>query len=150
MKAAEALAACMERAGVKRVYGVVGTSVVSFINVPLSISRKDRYISCRHEQVCASMADSEGRLTGRPGIAVSHSGPGTLNTAISLAIAWKDSSPMVAVSGAVSRKLRGLGGFLEVEHGDVFRPICKATYRVEEAGAIAEVFLDLLQSIRSI
>jgi len=140
MKAAEALAACMERAGVKRVYGVIGTSVVSLVNSLYQFREKIRYISCRHEQVCASMADAEGRLTGRPGIAVSHSGPGTLNTAISLAIAWKDSSPMVAISGAVARKLRGLGGFLEVEHGDVFRPICKATYRVEKAGAIAELF----------
>jgi len=140
MKAAEALAACMERAGVKRVYGVVGTSVVSLINALYQFRERIRYISCRHEQVCASMADTEGRLTGRPGIAVSHSGPGTLNTAISLAIAWKDSSPMIAVSGAVARKLRGLGGFLEVEHGDVFRPICKAVYRVEEAGTITELF----------
>jgi len=50
--------------GTKRIYGVIGTSNISFIDALYDYQDEIRYISCRHEQVAASMADAEGRLTG--------------------------------------------------------------------------------------
>jgi acetolactate synthase-1/2/3 large subunit len=98
-----------------------------------------RYISCRHEQVAGSMADAEGRLTGKPGVVVTHSGPGTLNALLSVACAFKDSSPMICITGAVKRKLQGTGGQLEADHLHVFGPFCKGVFRIEDAREAASV-----------
>ena len=54
---------------------------------------------------------------------ITHSGPGTLNALISVAYAYKDSSPMICISGAVKRKLKGTGGMLEADHRHVFAPL---------------------------
>jgi len=107
MDAAHAVADCLEKFGVKRVYGIIGTSVVDFVDALYDFREEIRYVSCRHEQVAASMADAEGRLTGFPGVSIVHAAPGTLNAAISVANAYKDGSPMVLISGGAKRSSTG-------------------------------------------
>ncbi len=105
MKVSQLAVRCLEKLGVERVYGIVGSSVLDFID---ELGNSDiRYISCRHEQVAVSMADAEGRITSKPGVAVVHAGPGMLNATISIANAYKDGSPMVLIAGGVKRKLYG-------------------------------------------
>jgi acetolactate synthase-1/2/3 large subunit len=139
MDCAHMLAEGLVAMGVPRVYGICGTSNVAFLDALYDYRDVVRYISCRHEQVAASMADAEGRLTGRPGVALTHSGPGTLNALISVANAYKDCSPMILISGAVKRKLRGTDGMLEADHGEIFRTLCRAVFRVERAGDVARI-----------
>jgi len=131
---------CLLKAGVKRVYGVVGTSVLDFVNSLYEEREKIRYISCRHEQTACSMADAEGRLTGKPGIVLTHSGAGTLNIALPIAIASKDCSPLIAITGGKRRKKRGRDGFLEIDHKGVFEKICKEVLYIEKVEDIPEIF----------
>lgn len=140
MNCAQALIEGIKAMGAKRIYGVIGTSNVSFIDALYDHQDDIRYISCRHEQVAASMADAEGRLTGIPGVVLTHSGPGTLNALISVGNACKDCSPMILLSGAVKRKLKGSGGMLEADHLNIFAPLCKGVFRVEDAGQALAVF----------
>ena len=140
MNCAQVLIEGMKAMGAKRIYGVIGTSNISFIDALYDYQEDIRYISCRHEQVAASMADAEGRLTGVPGVALTHSGPGTLNSLISVGNAYKDCSPMIVLSGAVKRKLKGGGGMLEADHRNIFAPLCKGVFRVEDAARAAAVF----------
>lgn len=139
LNGASAVVECLQRLGVQRAYGIIGTSVVPVITEFKKYTDSIRYISVRHEQVAASMADTEGRITGKPGIAITHSGPGTLNTAISCAIAYKDCSPMILISGAVEKRLMGCDGFVETDHVKVFSPITKAAFRVEEVREIPDI-----------
>jgi acetolactate synthase-1/2/3 large subunit len=138
MNAAELFVECLAKLGVRRIYGVIGTSVVDFIDA-LYDAKHIRYISCRHEQVAASMADAEGRLTGFPGVAVVHAGPGTLNAAISVANAYKDGSPMVLIAGGAKRKLYGKNTMLEVNMQKIMEPITVFCNRVSESGEIPDV-----------
>ncbi len=140
LSGAQTLAGCLEAAGIKRVYGIVGTSNIGFVNALYDNRENIRYISTRHEQVAASMADAEGRLTGRPGVCLTHSGPGTLNAVISAATAYKDCSPMMIISGAVRPALKGSNGLIEADHCRVFEPICKGVFRVEKAHRLPETF----------
>ncbi|MHA1581390.1 MAG: thiamine pyrophosphate-binding protein [Candidatus Baldrarchaeia archaeon] len=48
--------------GVKRVYGIIGTSILEFIDSLYDFRDKIRFVTTRHEQVAVSMADAEGRL----------------------------------------------------------------------------------------
>ena len=142
MKVSELLVSSMENYGVRRAYGLIGTSVLDLVDA-LSRSRI-RYLSTRHEQVAVSMADAEGRVTGRPGVALVHGGPGFLNSLVSLTNAWKDGSPMVLVAGALKRRMTGMDSWLEIPQSSMAQSVVKVARRVEkgsEAGnAIAEAF----------
>jgi len=140
LRGADALVECLQAVGTKRVYGVIGTSIVGFMDALYDARGAIRYISCRHEQVAGSMADAEGRLTRRPGVVALHSGPGALNAMISLANAAKDCSPVIAIAGSIKRRLQGCDGMLELDHVRVFRPLCRGTYRVEATYEIPAIF----------
>lgn len=137
---ADALVACLEAAHIKNIYGIIGTSNFAFVNALYDKKDTIRYISTRHEQVAASMADTEGRLTGKPGICLVHSGPGALNAMISAANAYKDCSPLIIISGAVKPSLKGTDGMLEVDHCRIFEPVCKAAFRVNSVAEFPEIF----------
>lgn len=139
MDCAHVVAEALVAMGVPRIYGVCGTSNVAFLDALYDYRGVIRYISCRHEQVAAGMADAEGRLTGKPGVALTHSGPGTLNALISVANAYKDCSPMILLSGAVKRRLRGTDGMLEADHREISRTLCRAVLRIEKGQEAAEV-----------
>lgn len=137
---AQALTSALLKMGATRIYGIIGTSNVAFVDALYEVRDRIRYISCRHEQVAASMADAEGRLTGRPGVVMVHSGPGALNAMISVGNAYKDSSPMMVITGAVKRRLVKCDGMLEVDHRRLFAPLCKGTFRVGSAAEVPGVF----------
>ncbi|MDI9642604.1 MAG: thiamine pyrophosphate-binding protein [Archaeoglobales archaeon] len=137
MDLARAVAKALTELGVKRIYGIIGTSIIDFIDA-LYDFKQIRYISCRHEQVSASMADAEGRLTGFPGVALAHASPGTLNSAISVANAYKDSSPMVLIAGSVSRALKGKNSMLEANQFEVMKPITVGCFRIEDPSKALE------------
>jgi len=143
---AQALVACLKAAEVRRIYGIIGTSNIAFVNALYDERDNIRYISTRHEQVAASMADTEGRLTGKPGVCLVHSGPGALNAPISAATAYKDCSPLIIISGAVRSALKGSDGLIEADHCKVFDPVCKGTYRVEDAASLPSIFSTAYQS----
>jgi acetolactate synthase-1/2/3 large subunit len=137
---AQALTSALLKMGTTRLYGIIGTSNVAFVDALYDVRDQIRYVSCRHEQVAASMADAEGRLTGRPGVVLVHSGPGALNAMISAGNAYKDSSPMIIITGAVKRRLVKCDGMLEVDHRRLFAPLCKGTFRVESTAEIPHIF----------
>ena len=140
MNCAQVLIEGIKAMGARRIYGVIGTSNISFIDALYDHQDEIRYISCRHEQVAASMADAEGRLTAVPGVVLTHSGPGTLNALISVGNAYKDCSPMIVLSGAVKRKLKGSDGMLEADHTSIFSPLCKGVFRLEDADRAVAAF----------
>ena len=140
MKVSELLVRSLDAYGVKRAYGLVGTSILELMDA-LSGS-KIRYVSTRHEQVAVSMADAEGRLTGKPGVSFVHGGPGFLNSLISVTNAWKDGSPMLLVAGAVKRRMVGMDSWLEVPQGAMVSSVVKKAWRVEKGSDAARTFAD--------
>jgi acetolactate synthase I/II/III large subunit len=140
MSGSQALVGALLKMGTERVCGIIGTSNLGFVDALYDVKDKIRYISCRHEQVAASMADAEGRLTGRPGVALVHSGPGALNAMISAGNAYKDCSPFIIISGAVKKRLTGSDGMLELDHVRLFAPLCKGTFRIGSTADVCDVF----------
>lgn len=116
--------------GVARVYGLIGTSVLDLLDA-LSESGI-RYISTRHDQAAVSMAVAEGKVTGRAGVAVVHGGPGFLNSLTAVAVAYKDCIPVVVISGAVKRRLRGLDSWLEVDQMEIIKTMVKSSFSIQK------------------
>src|SRR5678815_3435680 len=127
----------LERLGVEVIFGLCGHTVIGMLDA-LGKSRV-RFITTRHEQTAAHAADGYARVTGKPGVLLSHLGPGLTNAATGVANAALDSIPMVVIAGDVQSYFHGRHPHQEVNlHQDadqyqIYRPFCKRVYRVEAA-----------------
>jgi len=129
------LAEYLERLGVEVIFGLCGHTIIAFLDA-LGKSRI-RFISTRHEQVAAHAADGYARASGKPGVLLTHLGPGLTNAATGVANAALDSIPMVVIAGDVPSHYHGRHPHQEVNlHQDadqfqIYRPFCKRVYRVD-------------------
>ena len=127
----------LERLGVEVVFGLCGHTVIAFLDA-LGKSRI-RFVTARHEQVAAHAADGYARASRKPGVLLTHLGPGLTNAATGVANAALDSIPMVVIAGDVPSHYYGRHPHQEVNlHQDadqfqIFRPFCKRVYRVDRA-----------------
>jgi acetolactate synthase-1/2/3 large subunit len=127
----------LERLGVEVVFGLCGHTVIGLLDA-LGKSRI-RFVSTRHEQTAAHAADGYARVTGKPGVLMTHLGPGLTNAATGVANAALDSIPMVVISGDIQSYYHGRHPHQEVNlHQDadqfqIYRPFCKRVYRVDRA-----------------
>src|SRR5580658_10937136 len=125
----------LERLGVEVVFGLCGHTVVGLLDA-LGKS-KIRYISSRHEQVSAHMADGYARVTGKPGVLMTHLGPGLTNAVTGIANASLDSIPMVILAGDIPSYYYGrhphqeFNMHLDGGQFEMCRPFCKRVYRVD-------------------
>ncbi len=138
MSVAKAMAECLKNMGVTRVYGLIGTSILDLTDALYDYRDSIRFITTRHEQVAVSMADAEGRLTGKPGVALVHVGGGFLNSLIGVGMAYKDSSPMILISGAVRNRMAGLDSMYEIDQMSMIKPVTKAQFRIDEPSNVVE------------
>jgi acetolactate synthase-1/2/3 large subunit len=95
----------LERLGVEVVFGLCGHTVIALLDA-LGKSRI-RFVSTRHEQTAAHAADGYARVTGKPGVLLTHLGPGLTNAATGVANAALDSIPMVVIAGDVQSYFHG-------------------------------------------
>lgn len=141
--AAVQLVEYLERVGVEVIYGMCGHSLVQVLD---AMSRsKINFVSCRHEQLAAHIADGYARVSGKPGVVLTHVGPGLTNAITGIATAALDSVPMVVITGNIQSYGFGRGPHQEVNlHADadqieICRPICKRVYRVTRAEDLPRV-----------
>jgi acetolactate synthase-1/2/3 large subunit len=135
MTGASILWECLEREGVKTVFGYPGGAILPAYDALRHSSI--RHILVRHEQGATHMADGYARATGGVGVAVATSGPGATNMVTGIATAMMDSSPIVCITGQVGSKLVGSDAFQETDITGVTLPITKHNYLVTSADEIA-------------
>lgn len=134
--AAELVIQVLADAGVKHVFGISGDSVLALID---AIDRTPgiEYMTVFHEQVGTSMADGYARVTGNPGVVLAHMGPGTCNLVIGLASAYRDSTPVIALTGVREQRKIGRDSWHEIDQLALLKPITKWNARIISAdGAV--------------
>ncbi|MEE8263455.1 MAG: thiamine pyrophosphate-binding protein, partial [Gammaproteobacteria bacterium] len=97
MKAAELLVRCLENEQVDRIYGIPGEENIDVMDALLDSTIQ--FVTTRHEQGAAFMADVSGRLTGKAGVCLATLGPGATNLITGVADANMDNAPVVAIAG---------------------------------------------------
>lgn len=141
---ARALAAC----GVELVFGIPGTH-----NLEIYRGLSDvgiRAVNPRHEQGAAYGADAYARVTGRPGVVVTTSGPGLTNAITGLATAYADSVPVLVISPGPPRGLEGadVGWLHEMkDQQGVLDAAIARSVRVTDAADIPAAMLEVWQSL---
>ncbi|MGD1060444.1 MAG: biosynthetic-type acetolactate synthase large subunit [Methanomassiliicoccales archaeon] len=136
MKGSKALLALLEREGVEVMFGYPGGVVIPIYNDILDSSI--HHVLVRHEQCAAHMADGYARATGRPGVCMATSGPGSTNLVTGVATAYADSSPMLVLTGQVATHLIGTAGFQEADTFSLMMPITKHNFRVLDPKDVPE------------
>ncbi|HTY47072.1 MAG TPA: biosynthetic-type acetolactate synthase large subunit [Methanomassiliicoccales archaeon] len=136
MKGSKALLSLLEKEGVEVMFGYPGGVVIPIYNDLLDSSI--HHVLVRHEQCAAHMADGFARATGRPGVCMATSGPGSTNLVTGVATAYADSSPMLVLTGQVSTHLIGTAGFQEADTFSLMMPITKHNFRVLNPSELPE------------
>lgn len=138
MKVSDYYARRLYELGVRFIFELSGGMITHLLD---SVHRagRIRLVSMHHEQGAAFAADSVGRLTGVPGVAMATSGPGATNLLTGIGSCYFDSTPSVFLTGQVNREERKDGrairqlGFQETDIVSVAGPITKGAWAAESA-----------------
>jgi acetolactate synthase-1/2/3 large subunit len=137
MTAAQLLVKCLENEGVEYIFGIPGEENIDIMDALLD--SPIRFITTRHEQGAAFMADVYGRLTGRAGVCMATLGPGATNLITGFADANMDRAPIVAIAGqgATTRLHKESHQILNLVN--LFQPIAKYATQILEPEIVPEV-----------
>ncbi|WP_229263721.1 thiamine pyrophosphate-binding protein [Cohnella cholangitidis] len=98
MSVSEAILEQLRRAGVERIYGVVGDAIFGLMDA-IAKQSAIRFITVKHESVAALMASAEAKCTGKLTVCAAQMGPGIANLLNGLGDAYLDGYPVLAISG---------------------------------------------------
>lgn len=134
---ARLLVDALEANAVERVFCVPGESYLAVLDAlhdsPIDI------VLARQESGASIMAETVGKLTGRPGICFVTRGPGATNAAAGLHIAKQDSTPMILFIGQIERGFRHREAFQEMDYGQFFGSVAKWVAEIDTADRVPEM-----------
>ena len=138
MNAAEVLIRCLENEGVRYIFGIPGEEN---LEVMKALQGQDtiKFITVRHEQGAAFMADMVGRLTGKAGICISTLGPGATNLVTGVADANSDGAPLIAITAQVGTERMHLTSHQYLDLVSMFEPITKRSKEIVRPDSVNEI-----------
>ncbi|MDN5813087.1 MAG: thiamine pyrophosphate-dependent enzyme [Micrococcaceae bacterium] len=128
--------------GVERAYLVPGESYLDVLD-GLHDSPIDTVV-CRHEGGAAYMAEADGKMNPRPGIAMVTRGPGAANAHVGLHTAWQDSTPTVLFVGLIPFEHREKEAFQEFDPKAWFGTGAKRVMILDHAERASEVVAEAM------
>ncbi|WP_254172916.1 acetolactate synthase large subunit [Planktothrix pseudagardhii] len=137
MNTAQLLVKCLENEGVEYIFGVPGEENMQILESLKTSSIK--FITTRHEQGAAFMADVYGRLTGRAGVCLSTLGPGATNLMTGVADANLDGAPLVAITGQVGTDRMHIESHQYLDLVAMFAPVTKWNAQIVRPSITPEI-----------
>lgn len=123
---AQTLVRLLQAEGVEHVFGLVGGKLSPFFQA-LSSSPDLQFLGVRHEAAGPMMAAALAAATGRVAVAVAEMGPGGLNLASGLGVAYNNHLPLLALTSnqhrAAAYPHRGV--FMDLDTCAVTAPVTK-------------------------
>src|SRR5271170_6993468 len=117
---ADYMANTLHRAGVQRIYGVVGDSLNGFTD---SLRRQGAidWIHMRHEEGAAFAAGAEAHLTGKLAVCAGSCGPGNLHLINGLFDCHRSGVPVLAIAAHIPSTEIGIDYFQATHPENLFR-----------------------------
>ena len=97
MNTSEIIIKLLEEKRVKHIFGHPGEQILPLYRALSNSNIK--HILTRHEQGAVHATDAYARVTGKFGVCIATAGPGALNLVMGVATAYKDSIPMLIITG---------------------------------------------------
>ncbi|WEG14836.1 ubiquinone-dependent pyruvate dehydrogenase [Pullulanibacillus sp. KACC 23026] len=117
---ADLLIESLVKAGVKRIYGIVGDSLNAVLDA-IRRSEKIQWIGVRHEEVAAFAAGSDALLTDSIAVCAGSSGPGNLHLINGLYDCHRSRIPVLAIAAHIPSHEIGGGYFQQTRPEELFR-----------------------------
>ena len=137
MNTAELLVKCLENEGVRYIFGLPGEENLHVLE---AIKHSTiQFITTRHEQGAAFMADVYGRLTGQAGVCLSTLGPGATNLMTGVADANLDGAPLVAITGQVGTDRMHIESHQYLDLVTMFSPVTKWNAQIVRPSITPEI-----------
>jgi acetolactate synthase I/II/III large subunit len=143
MTGAMFIAECLRQEGVEKVFGQCGHTNYALIDACHKLGIE--YVSFRHEQQAAHAADAYFRVSHKLAVLNVHLSPGLTNALTGVASAAADCTPMVVIAGNTPsyhharEPHQGIKFHQDASQGDIFRPICKRVWRVDDGKYLPDV-----------
>lgn len=137
MNTAELLVRCLENEGVRYIFGLPGEENLQVLEALRQSSIQ--FITTRHEQGAAFMADVYGRLTGQAGVCLSTLGPGATNLMTGVADANLDGAPLVAITGQVGTDRMHIESHQYLDLVAMFAPVTKWNTQIVRPSNTSEI-----------
>jgi acetolactate synthase I/II/III large subunit len=143
MTGAMFIAECLKQEGVTKVFGQCGHTNYALIDACHRLGIE--YVSFRHEQQAAHAADAYYRVTHKLAVVNVHLSPGLTNALTGVATAAADCTPMVVIAGNTPsyhharEPHQGIRFHADASQGDIFRPICKRVWRIDDPKFLPDV-----------
>ena len=137
MRAADLFVKCLEAEGVEYIYGIPGEENLDVMDALLDSSIA--FVTTRHEQGAAFMADVQGRLTGKAGVCLATLGPGATNLVTGVADANMDYAPVVAIAGQAATNRLHKESHQVLDLVNLFQPITRYATQILNPEIIPEV-----------
>jgi acetolactate synthase-1/2/3 large subunit len=156
MTGAMFIAHCLQQEGVTRVFGQCGHTNYALIDACHKLGIE--YVSFRHEQQAAHAADAYYRVSHKLAVLNVHISPGMTNALTGVATAAADFTPMVVIAGNTPsyhharEPHQGMRLHADASQGDIYRPICKRVWRIDDPKYLPDVIpraLNLAQTGKS-
>ena len=156
MTGAMFIAECLKRDGVEKVFGQCGHTNYAFIDACQRVGIE--FVSFRHEQMAAHAADAYFRATHKLAVVNCHLSPGLTNALTGVVTAAADCTPMLVIAGNTptynhaKEPHQGIRFHADASQGDIYRPICKRVWRIDDAKFLPDVMsraLNLAQTGRT-
>ena len=128
----------LEAEGVDVCFGMPGGAILPIYDA-IARGTTVRHVLARHEQGAGHMAQGYARASGLPGVVLATSGPGATNLVTPIADAAMDSTPLVCITGQVSRALIGTNAFQECDIVAVTTPLVKRAWQVLDVADLERV-----------
>lgn len=138
----DGIAARLERAGVRHVFGVGGANIEDMFAAVQRRQPTLRALLTKHEHGAGTAADAYARIGGGLGVVLATSGGGAMNLVHSLAEARASGVPVLALVGEPPFELQGCGAFQDtsgrggaIDAASVFRAVsvwCERGVRPED------------------
>ena len=156
MTGAVFIAECLKQEGVSKVFGQCGHTNFALMGALPKVGID--FVSFRHEQLAAHAADAYFRVSHKLAVVLVHLSPGLTNALTGVATAAADLTPMIVISGNTpsynhAREAhQSIRFHADASQGDIFKPICKRVWRVDDPQLLPDVMpraLNLAQTGRT-
>jgi len=147
ISAGHAIVRSLEAHGVDRVFEVPGESFLDVLDGLHDAGIQT--IVCRQEGGATYAAEADGKLTGRPGVAMVTRGPGAANAMVAIHQAWQDATPLVLFVGLIPLGHRQREAFQEFDIQAWFHTTTKRVFVLDEPGRASEIVAEAFFAARS-
>ncbi len=152
LKAGQATVQSLRAHGVDTIFGIISSHTMEIFDALYDYRDTIRFISSRHEHAAAMMADSYARVTGKPGVCLTSTGPGAANSMGGMGEAYFASSPILNITSTAEEPLyeRGLGTIHETKDQlSMFHSVTQSSCHISQPGEVPARIQEAFQKFQT-